>query len=352
MTHPIRVERNASPQPRPDPTQLGFGRYFTDHMFVMDYDKGIGWHDARIIARGPMSIDPASGGLQYGQSLFEGLKAYVTASGSVQMFRPHAHAQRLNHSAARLCMPVIEEEVLVDSMRALLRVDRDWVPSAPGTSIYLRPTMFATEAFLGVRPSNQYALVVLASPVGAYFAVDARPLRIWVEKTYVRAVRGGIGAAKTGGNYAASLIAAESAKKRGFDQVLWLDAQRHADLEEVGTMNIMVVIGDEIVTPPLDGSLLPGVTRDSVLTLLREWGLRVSERTLPLQELIDAHRAGTLREIFGTGTAAVIAPVGELGWDGGSIAATGTEIGARLRETLESMHYGRTADQRNWLVQV
>lgn len=352
MTQPIRVEHNPRPQARPDPAKLGFGHYFTDHMFVMDYDKGVGWHDARIVPRGPMSIDPAAGGIQYGQSLFEGLKAYVTESGGVQMFRPHAHAQRMNQSAARLCMPLVEEEVLVNAMRELLRVDRDWVPSEPGTSIYLRPTMFATEAFLGVRPSNQYSLVVLASPVGAYFAVDARPLRIWVERAYVRAVRGGIGAAKTGGNYAASLLAAESAKKRGYDQVLWLDAQHHADLEEVGTMNIMVVLGDEIVTPPLDGALLPGVTRDSALTLLREWGLCVSERKLPLEELIDAHKAGTLREVFGTGTAAVIAPVGELGWDGGSITTRGTEIGTRLRDTLEAMHYGRAADQRSWLVAV
>lgn len=352
MTHPIRVERTTRPQSHPDPTQLGFGRFFTDHMFVMDYEKSRGWFDPRIVEHAAMQIDPAAGGLQYGQSLFEGLKAYATSTGTVQMFRPDAHARRLNASAERLCMPSIEVPVLVNAMRELLRVDRDWVPTASGTSVYLRPTMFATEAFLGVRPSNQYALVVLASPVGAYFTGDARPLKIWVEKSYARAVRGGIGAAKTGGNYAASLLAAESAKKRGFDQVLWLDALHHADLEEVGTMNIVAVIGDEVVTPPLDGALLAGVTRDSVLTLLREWGLKVSERTLPLQELIEAGRNGTLREIFGTGTAAVIAPVGELAWDGGSITARGGEIGARLRETLEGLHYGRVADRWNWLTAV
>jgi branched-chain amino acid aminotransferase len=194
--------------------------------------------------------------------------------------------------------------------------------------------------------------VVLASPVGAYFTGEARPLRIWVERTYARAVRGGIGAAKTGGNYAASLLAAEAAKKRGFDQVLWLDALHHADLEEVGTMNMFVVIGDEVITPPLDGALLAGVTRDSVLTLLREWGVRVSERKLPLDEIAAAHRAGTLREMFGTGTAAVIAPVGEIAWESGSITAKGTEIGSRLRETLEAVHYGRSPDRWNWLVDV
>lgn len=352
MTDTIRVERIARPNTRPESAQLGFGKFFTDHMFVMDYENGRGWFDPRIVPHAPMLIDPASGGLQYGQSLFEGLKAYASADGSIAMFRPDAHARRLNASAERLCMPTVDADVLIRAMRELLTVDRTWVPTAPGTSVYLRPTMFATEAFLGVRPSHKYSLVVLASPVGAYFTGDARPLRIWVEKNYARAVRGGIGAAKTGGNYAASLLAAEAAKKRGFDQVLWLDALRHADLEEVGTMNMFVVIGDEVITPPLDGALLAGVTRDSVLTLLREWGVRVSERTLPLEEIAEAHRAGTLREMFGTGTAAVIAPVGEIAWDGGTIHAKGTSIGARLRETLEAVHYGRAQDQWNWLVRV
>jgi branched-chain amino acid aminotransferase len=352
MTDTIRVERTSSPLPHPEASQLGFGRFFTDHMFVMDYEQGRGWFDGRIVPHGPMPIDPAAGGLQYGQSLFEGLKAYATANGRVAMFRPEAHARRLNASAERLCMPTIEPERLIHAMRELLTIDRAWVPTAAGTSVYLRPTMFATEAFLGVRPSNRYALVVLASPVGAYFTGEARPLRIWVERTYARAVRGGIGAAKTGGNYAASLLAAEAAKKRGFDQVLWLDALHHADLEEVGTMNMFVVIGDEVITPPLDGALLAGVTRDSVLTLLREWGVRVSERKLPLDEIAAAHRAGTLREMFGTGTAAVIAPVGEIAWESGSITAKGTEIGSRLRETLEAVHYGRSPDRWNWLVDV
>lgn len=351
----ITIRRTDTPRRHVPDEELGFGTVFTDHMFVMDYEASRGWHDPRVVPYGPLSLDPAAGVLQYGQTLFEGLKAFAHASdGRPRLFRPDAHAQRLNASARRLCMPEVDPAWLLAGVRALVRVDAEWTPRAPGTSLYLRPTMIATEGFLGVRPSRTYTFYVLISPVGAYFKAKARALKLWVEPNYVRAVRGGIGFAKTGGNYAGSLLAAEEAKARGYDQVLWLDGVHRRFVEEVGTMNLYVRIDDEVITPPLEGSILPGVTRDSANALLREWGVRVSERALAIDEIVDAHRAGRLKEVFGTGTAAVIAPVGELAWGEQhlTIAPPGPEsVGTRLNEAIVAIQRGNAPDPHGWLVE-
>jgi len=351
----IRVERTRRPRPRPAPADLGFGQHFTDHVFRADYDAERGWHGARVEPYGPIALDPAAAALHYGQSVFEGLKAFRGADGALGLFRPTAHAARLASSAQRLCMPAPDQALVVEGMKALVAADADWVPDGPGTSLYLRPLLFATEAFLGVRPARSYALVVLASPVGGYFGGAPRRLKLWVERERTRAAPGGVGAVKTGGNYAASLLAAEAARARGCDQVLWTDAATHRLAEEAGTMNFFARLGDAVVTPPLGDTLLAGVTRDSVLTLLREAGVRVEERPLAIDELVAAGRAGALGEAFGTGTASVVAPVGELRWDGGAleIADAGPEAaGERARRALVAIQRGEAPDRHGWVERV
>jgi branched-chain amino acid aminotransferase len=325
-------------------------------MLVVDYTTQAGWHAPRVRPLGPLGLHPASGVLHYGQAIFEGLKAFRGVDGKVRLFRKDRHYARLNTSAEQLCMPTLPTELLDAGLTALLQVEADWVPSSPGTALYLRPTLVANEPFLGVRPANQYVFFVILSPVGSYFAGGAlTPVKIWVERKHVRAAKGGLGAAKAGANYAASLTAQVEAKKRGYSQVLWLDAAEHRYVEEVGTMNLFALIGDELVTPPLDGSILPGVTRDSVLVLAREWGLKVSERPLSLEELVAAGQKGTLREVFGTGTAAVISPVGELGMEQGQLHINGGEAGPlalKLHETITGIQYGRLPDTHGWLTEV
>ena len=348
----IPVERTNHPRPRPRPDELGFGRWFTDHLFRMDFEEGRGWHGARIVPYGPISLDPAASALHYGQALFEGLKAFPRPGGAAALFRPRDHAARLDATARRLAMPEVGVDPLLEGVRALLREDADWMPTAPGTSIYLRPVMFATEPFLGVRPARTYTLLVIASPVAGYFSGPPRPLRIRVEAVRSRAAPGGIGGAKAAANYVASLLAAEEAKAAGFDQVLWLDAARHADLEEIGTMNVFARIAGTVVTPPLEGTILPGVTRASVLQLCRDLGVPVEERRLPLAELVDAHRAGRLQELWGTGTAAVVSPIGELSWDGGGLrlAPPGPDaVGPRLGEALRAIQDGKAPDRHHWM---
>jgi branched-chain amino acid aminotransferase len=337
---------------RPKDSDLVFGRTFTDHMAIVDYDVERGWYDPRVVPYGPLSLDPAAAVLHYGQELFDGLKAFRGADGSVRLFRVDRHCRRMHEGAPRLCMPPVDEALIRDAVMALLRADRDWVPSSPGTSLYIRPTQIATEAFLGVRPSKKYIFFVIASPVGGYGGEVFTPARIWVEDKYVRSTVGGLGAVKASANYAASLLAAEEAKARGYAQVLWTDAVEHTYLEEVGTMNMMVRIGDEFVTPPLGGSILAGVTRDSVMTLLRDWGFLVSERPLGMEELLAAHRGGALREVFGCGTAAVITPVGELGWKGETISINGGkpgEMARRLFDAITGIQYGREPDKHGWM---
>lgn len=351
----IPVDRNPNPKPHVPDEELGFGTVFTDHMLRIEWDQGKGWHSDRIVPYGPIPLDPAASALHYGQLLFEGVKAYANKDGIARLYRPRAHADRLNVSARKLCMPELDPARLVDGIKELLKVDIGWLPKSPGTSMYVRPFMVATEPFLGVRPSKQYLMLVILSPVGAYFKGPARPLRLWVESQKARAAHGGIGASKAAANYVASLLAAEEAKANGYDQVLWLDGARHEDVEEVGTMNFMARIGDKVVTPALEGSILPGVTRDSVLQLLRKWSIPVEERKLPFAELEAAHAKGQLKELFGTGTASVVAPVGELATPKGvlKLPELGADAyGTRLKEAILAIQRGDALDEFGWLEKV
>lgn len=353
-TFPVR--RTPHPRPRPPETELGFGKFFTDHMFLIHYDPEHGWHDGAVVPYGPLSLDPAAAVFHYGQALFEGLKAFRAEDGRVHLFRADRHAQRIEIGARRLCMPVVDRGLFLGALRALVGADYDAVPQTPGTALYLRPTLIATEPFLGVRSSTRFSFFIIASPVGSYYgAAGLAPVRIWVEEKYVRAARGGLGAVKAGANYAASLLAAEEAKKRGYAQVLWLDASNHRQIEEVGTMNLFLRIGDTLVTPPLGGTILAGVTRETVITLARGWGLDVEEREINMEEVISAYNRGHLQELFGCGTAAVIAPVGELGWGGERLIINGGkpgELSQRLYDTITGVQYGRQPDPYDWLSEV
>lgn len=352
----ITVTKATTSKPKPPEGELGFGRFFTDHLFVMDFTVDKGWHSPRIQPYGPLGIDPAAGAFHYGQAMFEGSKAFRGVDGKLRMFRPKAHAQRMESGAPRLCMPTPPVDDMIEACKALVRVEADWVPKSEGTALYLRPTLIATEGFLGVRPATAYKYFVIASPVGSYYGgASLKPVRIWVETVEVRAPRGGLGAAKAGANYAASLHAAVKAKKAGFDQVLWLDSQKHELVEEVGTMNLFVVVGDTLVTPPLSDSILAGITRDSVITLGRAQGLTVEERALSVTELRAAHANGTLREVFGTGTAAVISPVGELSFGGEAMVINGGKpgpVGLKLYETITAIQRGTIADTHGWMSDV
>lgn len=348
----VPVFHTTRPRPRPPEGALPFGLVFTDHIFKMEFDPQRGWHGERVEPYGPLVLDPAAAVLHYGQEAFDGLKAFRGADGRIRLFRPDAHAARLLKSCERLCIPAPAQDAVERSFRALLDVDRDWMPSLAGTSMYLRPTVIASEACLSVRPATQYLYYLIATPVGPYFPGGMQPLRIWVDDAHVRAVAGGLGAAKTSANYAASFHAAEAARARGFAQVLWLDGKEHKYIDEVGTMNIMVRIGDEVLTPPLGGAILPGVTRDAVLTLLREWGVVVRERAISFQEVLQAARDGDLREIWGTGTAAVVLPVGGLGWRGGELEVNDGgcgELTQRLYEAITGVQYGRLPDRHGWM---
>src|SRR6266498_2549999 len=306
MTDAIRMVKAATHKPKPQDSELTFGTVFTDHMFVADFQEEKGWYDPRVEPYAPIPLDPAAAVLHYAQAIFDGLKAFRGADGKVRLFRPQKHVQRMNRSAAQMCIPLLDPELALRSLVTLVGIERDWVPKALGTSLYVRPTIIANEAFLGVRPAKSYIYFVILSPVGAYYPEGMAPVKIRVEERYVRAVDGGLGGAKTGANYAASLMAGEEAKHEGFTQVLWLDGVHRKYIEEVGTMNIMMKISDEIVTPPLNGALLAGVTRDTTLALMREWGLSVSERAVTIDEVIAAAHDGRLQEVWGTGTAAVI----------------------------------------------
>ena len=347
----IPTTRTASPKQRPSDDSLTFGTVFTDHMFIMDYLEGKGWHDPKIVPYGDFALDPACSTLHYAQAVFDGLKAFRGQDGTIRLFRPQKHAERLNRSCERLCIPELDAALVQESFAKLIAVDHAWVPSKPGTALYLRPTVIATEAFLGVRPSKSYRYFLILSPVGPYYAEGINPVKILASDQYVRAVQGGTGEAKTAANYAASLYGAEVAKKAGYTQVLWLDGVHHKYLDEVGTMNIMVKIGDEIVTPPLNGSILAGVTRDSILSLMRSWGLKVSERQISIDEVMEAGADGTLSEMWGTGTAAVVSPVGELGYKDRKITINGGKTGEltqKLYDAIVAIQYGQTNDAQGW----
>jgi len=356
MAEPIRVTKASTLKVKPKDSELGFGQIFTDHMFLADFEEEKGWYDPRVEPYGPIALDPAAAVLHYSQAVFDGLKAFRGVDGKIRLFRPQKHVERMNDSARRLCIPPLEPALALDSIVRLVGIDRDWVPRTVGTSLYVRPVIMASEPFLGVRPARSYIYYVILSPVGAYYPEGMAPVKILVVDRYVRAVEGGMGAAKTGGNYAASLLASDEAKHLGYTQVLWLDGVHRRYLDEVGTMNIMVQIGDEIITPPLtSNTILPGVTRDSVLTLLRDWGRPVSERQVSIDEVAEAHRAGALAEVWGTGTAAVISPVGELAYKGVKMVINGGQIGPltqRLYDAIVSIQYGRTPDVYGWTLEV
>ena len=343
-------------EPKPtDETKLGFGSIFTDHMFVMNYDEGQGWHDARIVPYGPIELDPSAMCLHYGQTVFEGMKAYRAKDGRVLLFRPEKNMARLNVSNERLCIPKIDEAFALKCIEKLVSIEKDWIPTAEGTSLYIRPFIFATDAHVGVHPGKHLMFMVICSPVGAYYPEGLNPVKIYVESKYVRAVRGGMGYAKTGGNYAASLKAQDEAEEQKYTQVLWLDGVERKYVEEVGTMNVFFVIGDEVVTPALQGSILPGVTRMSAIEILKSWGLNVSERPIEIQEIYDAYQNGQLKEAFGTGTAAVISPIGQLKWDDHVMEINNGKIGEisqRLYDTLTGIQWGNIEDTMHWTVEV
>ena len=352
----IKIERTQNPQPKPVPGQkLGFGKIFTDHMFVMNYTEGQGWHDPRIVPFQKISLSPAAMVYHYGQEMFEGLKAYKGENGEAYLFRPDMNAKRTNASNDRLVIPQIPEEDFVQAIRAVVDVDRDWIPTEPGTSLYIRPFIIATDEFLGVAPSKTYLFMIILSPSGAYYESGLAPVGIWIEDEYVRAVRGGIGYAKTGGNYAASLIAQKKAHDAGFSQVLWLDGVDRKYIEEVGAMNIFFKIAGKVVTPSLNGSILPGITRNSVIELCKSWGYEVEERRISVDELIEAQKNGTLEEVFGTGTAAVISPVGKLRYVDEVMTIQDGQTGPlslKLYDTITGIQTGRLPDERGWRVKV
>ena len=351
----IQLIRNQNPKPKPDQNNLGFGQYFSDHMFLMDYEKGKDWSNPRIVPYGPLALDPASMALHYGQEVFEGLKAYRTAGGALHFFRAIDNVRRLNASNERLSIPTVDEALFMDALKQLVLVDRDWVPELADASLYIRPFMIATDPFLGVRSSERFLFVIILSPVGAYYAGGMSPTQILVEDEDVRAVRGGLGHAKTGANYAATIRAQERAKQKGFTQVMWLDAFERKYIGEVGTSNAFFVIGGTAVTPPLGGSILPGITRDSCMKLMRDWGIAIEERQISMDEILDAAGKGLLDEAFASGTAAVISPVGQLTYREQTLTIHDNTVGPisqRLYDTLTGIQWGRLPDPYGWVTKV
>ena len=338
-----------------DESKLGFGEIFTDHMLLSDYDRDNGWHNARIEAYGNLRLDPAAACLHYGQEIFEGLKAYYGKDGGIYLFRAVDNFKRLNHSARRVCMPELDVGFAMEALKKLILVDREWIPKTRGTSLYIRPTMIATEAFLSVKPASKYLFYIIIGPVGSYYAEGLNPVKIYVEDKYVRAAAGGTGETKTAGNYANSLLAAQEAKEKGFTQVLWLDGCEKRWVEEVGTMNMFFVIDDEVITAPLTGSILAGITRNSVIRIVKDWGLKVKERLISIDEVVATATSGRLKEAFGTGTAAVISPVGQITYeDRDYVIAAGRmgELSQRLYDEIVAIQYAEKPDPYGWVEKI
>ncbi len=352
----ISIEMTKAPKELPGADNpLKFGTIFTDHMFIMNYTGGKGWHDARVVPYEPLCLDPSAMVFHYGQEMFEGLKAYKADNGRVLLFRPDKNAERTNNTNRRLCIPEIPIEDFVEAVKSVVNVDKAWIPTKPGTSLYIRPFIIATDPYLGVRPSDTYLFIIILSPVGPYYPEGLNPVKIWIEDEYVRAVKGGIGEAKTGGNYAASMRSQVKAHEEGYSQVLWLDGVERKYIEEVGAMNIFFKIDGTVITPQLNGSILPGVTRDSVIKLCKEWGLPVEERRISIDEIAEAYKNGSLEEVFGTGTAAVISPVGHLRWEEKIMPVRDGSIGPvsqKLYDTITGIQLGRLADSHDWTVEV
>ncbi|MCX7880672.1 MAG: branched-chain amino acid aminotransferase [Ignavibacteria bacterium] len=338
-----------------DWANLGFGKFFSDHMFISIYD-GTRWDDGKIIPYGPISYEPSMMTLHYGQTIFEGLKAYYNVKGGINLFRPDMNAKRMNSSAERLCIPLFDEKKFVEAIIELVKLDQKFVPRKKGESLYIRPVCFGSSCFLGVHPSKEYTFIIITSPVASYYPEGLNPVKILIVDEYVRAVRGGLGMAKTAANYAASLYAGMKAKEKGFSQVLWLDGIQHEFVDEVGAMNIMFVIDDVLITPPLSqGSILPGVTRDSVLKLARDMGIKVQERSIKIQEVLESYEVGTLQEVFGTGTAATISPVGKLYYKDKEMIINNNQIGPiaqKMYDTLTGIQHGEIEDKYNWIVHI
>ncbi len=342
-------------KPRSQDSELGFGKYTTDHMFLLDYTRSKGWHNARIVPYQDLQLDPTAMVLHYNQEVFEGLKAYHLPDGGIALFRPERNIARMNASARRLVMPELDPELFLQAMKELIRLDRAWLPTLAGTSLYLRPTMIATEPALGVRPANEYLFFIVMCPVGAYYREGFNPTRIYVSDSYVRAAPGGVGEAKTSANYGPTLFVSQEAIKQGYTQVLWLDARERKYVEEVGTSNIFFVIDDVLVTPPLGGTILAGVTRDSVLHLAQQWGLTVAERSMTIDEVIKGCKTGAVTEAFATGTAAVISPVGEIGYMGEDFQVADGQVGElsqKLYDVITGIQSGRLEDPFGWRMRV
>lgn len=355
MSNRFSVELTKNPKQKPDPDSLRFGTVFTDHMFVMDYDHENGWHDGKIVPYGPLALDPATVVFHYGQEMFEGLKAYKTKEGKVQLFRPDMNAKRTNNTNKRMCIPQIDEQMYIDAIKELVAVDKDWIPQKPDTALYIRPFIIGTDKFLGVAASNTYKFIIILSPVGPYYESGLAPTRIYVENEFVRSAPGGTGYAKIGGNYAAAMIAEQKAHDMGYDQVLWLDAKEGKYVEEIGTSNAFFKIDGELYTAPLEGTILPGITRDSMITVMKDWGYKVNEVRFTIEDVFKAAEEGRLEEVFATGTAAVISPVGELYWNDRHIVINNNEIGElsqKLYDELYGIQTGEKADTRGWIVPV
>ena len=352
MKYEITITKTTNPNPKPvDESKLGFGKIFTDHMFLMDYSVEEGWHDARIVPFGPIPLHPASTVLHYGAEIFEGMKAYRAEDGTIRMFRPMENVRRLNQSAERLCLPTLDEEGCLDIFNTMVTLEKDWVPHSEGTSLYLRPFLFGNDPHLGVHAVKEAVFCLICSPVGAYYAEGLNPVKIAIESEDVRAVRGGTGYAKCGGNYAASLRAGKRAEEQGYTQVLWLDGVERKYIEEVGAMNVMFKIDGKIVTPALSGSILPGITRKSCLELMRNWGYDVQERQISVDELLEAASSGKLEEAWGTGTAAVVSPIGQLFYGGNTYQISDNQIGEltqKLYDELTGIQWGKKADSFGW----
>ena len=350
MSNRFSVELTKNPKQKPDPDSLRFGTVFTDHMFVMDYDPENGWHDGKIVPYGPLALDPATVVFHYGQEMFEGLKAYKTKEGKVQLFRPDMNAKRTNNTNKRMCIPQIDEQMYIDAIKELVAVDKDWIPQKPDTALYIRPFIIGTDKFLGVAASNTYKFII-----GPYYESGLAPTRIYVENEFVRSAPGGTGYAKIGGNYAAAMIAEQKAHDMGYDQVLWLDAKEGKYVEEIGTSNAFFKIDGELYTAPLEGTILPGITRDSMITVMKDWGYKVNEVRFTIEDVFKAAEEGRLEEVFATGTAAVISPVGELYWNDRHIVINNNEIGElsqKLYDELYGIQTGEKADTRGWIVPV
>lgn len=351
----IKYELTQNKKEKPDQSSLGFGKYYTDHMFIMDHTEGIGWHDARIVPYAPLQIDPAAMVLHYAMESFEGMKAYRQPDGTIKLFRPDKNAERMINTNKRMCLPALPVEDFVQAVKALVKVEEDWVPSAEGTSLYIRPYVIATEPHLGVRPSATHQFLIICSPVGAYYSTGINPVKIFVEDEYTRATPGGTGFTKCGGNYAASLISQVKAHELGYEQTLWLDGVQHKYVEEVGSMNCFFKIDGTVYTAPCVGTVLPGVTRMSCIELLKKWGYTVSEDRLAIEDVMKASKEGKLEEVFGTGTAAVISPVGELRYEGEVAYINNGEIGEvthKLYDTITGIQWGKQPDDMGWTVEV